>query len=719
MAFNPQAFLGNSGPTQMPMQSPTEDPAPASPAAAPVPTVAPKGFDPQRFLNGGAATDQLTGAKIPLAYSGNTPETAMNKNALSAQDRMNLSFGNEKGNLAYLKARFPDAKPILDEKGNPTRELAYRQGNTWYRVDPKNGDIADPWEKTKEYMKDAASFAPEALGIAVATGTDLLTGVAALPASAAVAGATAAGVRTSLGRLVGTYDATPAEQAWDVGFESLLNAAGAKVLTGVKPGAKWMANRLDTLAEAFKDTAVGGALAGAPKGLFKKVFASYSVGENNFDTMLENTSAVKSTMGKLSDMAGGDLRAYHDQAIRNQVDSISKTAGGARQALTDIYSSMRNKILAKVPASFSTNLEEHVYTAYSDALKKGIGELRVAGKSLQADDAVKYLAEHGTRKAAFRMFSQDEMTVKVGQGARLDTGLGFLSANTEAHGVLEKFYKTLDRFTGGVNRTGPEGARDLLDFKKVVTDLSNTLANSEAAQGINEVRFIINSAKASMDNSVHNSFKDHALGDAFRSLNSEYDKLSTGFAPLLQAQKQAIASGNTRAYEGLLSTFLANPKPTASARFAIDDAIKAADANGLKSLADGLRKSKLDIKVTEAAKAFNPIKPGILKAAQMGTAAAGIGAYALNHPEMAAVMMGIHAVTTPTASKIAVSTVQGLSKGQEFLSKLTKRELNTFLSSPQAISAFTTGVVQTPLVRAQADQGMQQALQQATQGPQQ
>src|SRR5437899_2287999 len=114
MVFDPQAFISSgSAAASMPGTSPTEDPAPlpAMPAVAAAP---PKGFDPQRFINGGKAVDQNTATDIPLAFSGNTPETAMNKNGLSMTDRMNLALGNPKGNIAYLKEKYPDAQVVKE-----------------------------------------------------------------------------------------------------------------------------------------------------------------------------------------------------------------------------------------------------------------------------------------------------------------------------------------------------------------------------------------------------------------------------------------------------------------------------------------------------------------------------------------------------------------------------------------------------------------------------
>lgn len=725
--FDPQAFLGTSSASSAaPIQSPGTAPA------------APVGFDPKKFINDGQATDKLTGEKIPLPLSGNSPETAMNKSPLSATDRMNLSFGNVPGNINYLKKRYQDAKQVTDDKGKLTPDLAVLDGGTWYRVNPVNGDIQDPWERTKEYMKDAATYAPEALGVGVALGTDFVSGGASTPATAAIAGATAAGVRTSLGRIIGTYDATPAEQAWDVGFESLLNAGGSKILAGVKPSAKYIADKLPAIAEAFKDTVepwipnaaksassaiVDAASAGASsaKGLLKKALVGYSVGEPNFDTMVENTDRVRGLMKNLNDMSGGDVAKYHDEALRSQLGVVQKIADNTRSTLTSIYGQMRNKILANVPENFSTNLEDPVYSAYSKAIQNGLGVLQVGGKELSGTAALEHIAEKGMKNSGFRMYSQDELTSAIARGAPLDKGVGSLATDKEAHGLLQDFYKNLGKFTGGADRSGVEGARSLMDFKKVAGDLSQQMADTEVGQSNPQIRMLINEAKSSMDNSVYQELKKHGMGDKFLEMNKTYDNLSDKFKPLLQAKKQADGAVGPKAYEGLLNTFLSRPGKNASARFAIDDAIQAADAHGLKALSQKLIDDKLGIQVAEAAKAFNPLSTSSFKAAALNTSQVGMAAYLLTHPNpgMIAAALGVKAVTSPGVTSTGIAAVQGLTKGQQMLSSLTKNQLDNFLSSPQAMTAFTTGMVQAPLVRAQAEQQITQSIQQQMQAQQQ
>lgn len=703
-------------------------------------------------------TDEYSGEAIPLPFSGLSPDTAMNKSVVSLSDRMKMSLGNKEGNLAYLHSKsgpgkdkeFQDVRPI-----DGSNELAVLKGGTWYRVDPENGEIADPWEKAKEYLKDAADAAPMLATIGATAGASALgAGVASVPAAAATAAA-AEGIRTSLGRIVGTYDATPAEQAWDIGFETLLNAGGAKIAAGVKPTAKFVASKLGPLAETFKETAepwvpnaaksAAQAVAATPKAMFKKIFASYSVGENNFDTMVENPEQTKAMMHQLHDMSKGSVDAYHDEALRGQLNSIKGIADKGRKVLTDIYGGMQSKILGKVPANFTVNLDTPVFRTYSDAVKAGIGKIAVrtpstiklgakdyiTGKQaeevveggikyLQGNDAIEYMAKNGVKNVKFEMLSKKELAAKIAEGGEISDGLGYLASDADAYGVMKGFYDELGTFAGGKNRSGIEGAKALLNFKKIATNLSYTLANKEVARGTPEVRFLINNARTSMDDAVFQEFNKAGLGKDFVSLNSTYNSLSSQFSPLLQAKNQFEKTGNIKAYEPLLSTFLARPGKNASARFAIDDAIVAADSHGLKGLSKELIDDKLKIQVGEAAKAFNPIKPGVWKADALGTSQAGMMIYAAasGNPALAGAIVGAQVLRSPNTARAAIATVQGLSKGQEFVKNMSKDTANKFLSDPKAMNTFLLGVTQAPIVHQQAEEQLNGIIGQAARGAQ-
>lgn len=728
-------------------------------AAAPAPgqaaaTAAPSVDEIDSILGGMPEMDELTGEEIPEPFSGASPRTALNKTPLTAFDRFKLSMGNEKGNIEYLSKRFDAVEPISGETG----ELAVKKDGKWFRVDPKSGDIRDPWELAKNYINnpgefvgDMADLGPIGIGVGAAAAAGAALGAAPV-AAATAAGLGAATLRTSLGRVIGTYDATPAEQAWDIAFETLLNAGMTKIGLGVKPTASKIAETLGPLAARFKDTVdelapdtvkrTAAAVAESPKALFKKVFAGYSVGIDNFDTMVQNPTKVSSLMRRLDAKTGGNVSAYHDEAARFQLNEVQSIAENSRNIMSQIYGSMKNKILDGVDDSFSANFDDAINTSYREAISKGIGKIVVkstskapgekdwitgiikegaeieSSRSLVGKEAAEYLAKNGLKNARFQLLSQNEMSSAIKAGAELKDELGFLAADSEAYALIRSFYDDLGKFSGASKRTGRQAAQDLLSFKKIAAERAWSLANSEKAQSLPGVKRILDSSRTEIDKSIRNGLSKSGVGGLFDEMNATYSNLNKEFAPLLQAAERYKKTGDQKVYEGLLSAFLAKPGKQASKRFAVDAAIEAAEKHGLKAMSKNLANSKLKVQVGEAAKAFNPLKPSQMKADALGVSVVGMGAYAAataNPALLGAVALG-QTLRSPKTAMLGVGLTQAMSKGQAFLSKQTPELLDQFFSSPQAINTFNQAIIQTPLIRNATHEQLMNQIQAVSQG---
>jgi hypothetical protein len=644
-----------------------------------------------RLLNNGHATDPNTGEDIPLNFSGNTPDTAMNKSPLSAMERMKLSLGNEAGNINFLKSRFQDVQHINDEKGQPTSDLAVLDKGTWYRINPINGEIKDPWEKTKEYMTDAATYSPEAAGLGVGLVVDKLAskkfGPIGRAAAAGAAAAVTSGVRTVLGRAIGTYDATPEEQVWDSAFEGILNAAGVAVLGGVKPTASWVAGKLPKIAEFFaehtpqgvktvagamSDTAgkIASSVANSPKAMFRTVFAKYSVGDRAFETMVKNYPELSATMKSLAADGGSDYQVYKDRAVVKQLKSVQGMADSVRGTLSDIYGSMRNKLLAKVPQNFAVNVDEAVYSAYSDAVERGIGSITVGDKTLTGKAAMDYIAEKGLYKARFNFLSQADLQRQFQRTGQLDKGVGALVADKEAHAALAEFYANLDKFVGAQKQTGVNGAQSLLDFKKVASDLSRTMGSSDSIKNNPEIKMILDKAKVRMDESIRQEFAKHGAGQEFLDLNSTYDRLSDNFAPLLKAKKIVDKTGNLKSFQPILDD-ITGPNGAVT-RDAIETAVREAQANGLSKRVEELTAQQFNIDLHEAAKQWNPIKPGMYKADKSEFKLGG----AIKKPFTSTTL----AQTGATAEITGRALAQGFWQGQQYLTSLPRAHVGNLVN---------------------------------------
>jgi hypothetical protein len=679
----------------------------ASPQAAQSPAQA-GGADWDSMPDSPTGHDDLTDEEIPAAFSGTSPATAMNRTVVDATDRLKLSMGNEEGNIQYLKKKFQDVQPIPGESG----ELAVMQDGQWYRVDPKNGDIRDPWELAKSYMKDPYELMSDVadtgpLGVGLAAGAAVpaaLVAKAPLAIGAAI-GAGSALLRTSLGRVVGTYDATPEQQVKDIAFETILNAAGTKIAVGVKPHASWVADKLDDVAKKFKDVVpqglkeAGEAVANTPKAMFKKVFSALSVGEDNFDTMVQNPFKVKAYMKAFDKRAGGQTSTYHDMIGHDQLKRIRTFAEKSRETLSTIYGAMRNKILADVPDTFTSNTDDVLKQSYSDAISKGLAKIKVGDKWMEGAEAAEHIAKNGIASARFALKSQRELKEAIQASGEMGEQLGFLAQDAEAYGLVKQFYDRIGTFAGTKGLQGKAGAKQLLDLKKNLSDIAWSLENSEKAQAIPAVKSLFATSRVGMDNAINDGLNKAGKGAAFRQMNSTYAKLNEEFKPVLNALNRFQKTNDMSVFQQLQSAFVARPGKQAAKKFAIDAAIDAADAYGHKGLSTSLANDKLMLQVGEAAKAFNPLPRSGLQGTQ---AQAGMGLFAATQiaqqPALAAAIGIPIALSKPATAKLGAAMFRGL--------PILQQNAKDFLSSPQAIAAYTSAVLQAPQLRSEVENGL-------------
>ena len=171
---------------------------------------------------------------------GQSPLTPINRSPLDLSDRVKLSLGNKVGKLNYLKQRFDGAE--IDKHGN----FLINDGGSWYRADPDFLGDGDAWQRTKEIIADMADLSDIGvvtagqIGGAAAGATVASPTIAGVPAAAIAGGAlgAAAGgaLKSRLGRLVGTYSASPEEEIKDAALEGVLGLGGEVVGLGAKVG---------------------------------------------------------------------------------------------------------------------------------------------------------------------------------------------------------------------------------------------------------------------------------------------------------------------------------------------------------------------------------------------------------------------------------------------------------------------------------------------------
>jgi hypothetical protein len=458
------------------------------------------------------------------------------------------------------------------------------------------------------------------------------------------------------------------------------------------------------------------------------VFAGMSVGEDAFDLAVEHPFKLGATMQAAEQASGGKVSAYHDSIANDQIEQIKGVAQNARGTLTKIYGKMKDKILNSVPESFSTNFDDAIHSSYASAIEKGIGKIVVPLKSTEVDyitgqtvervlgesktltgaEAIEHLAKNGLKNGArFELLSQAEMANAINGGAPLKDEMGYLATDPEAYGVLKGYFKDMGSFADSAMRSGKQAAADLLNFKKLASDRAWALQNMEKVRDIPGVRNVINQSRTAVDSAIHDGLKAAGVGGMFTEMNGTYSKLAEKFSPLLNANYQFEKSGNPKVYEALLNQFLARPGKNVTNKYAIDAAIDAASEHGLGTMAKEMSNSKLRIQIGQAAKAFNPLPSEAKKNIARGTAGLLLTSLAMGHPGVAAGVAATSALGSPMMAKTGVALTQAAFKGQQMLASLPKNQVAQFLSSPEAVTKYTTAILQSPMIQTQVGSALQ------------
>lgn len=663
---------------------------------------------------GPVAVDDL-GEPLPVGLDGLSPKSAINKSPVDALTRFQMSMGNLEGNKTKLKTMFEEVMEIPDEEGNPTSELAVKKDGLWHRVDAQNGDIRDPWDLAKKYKEnpqeflgDIADLGPLGVAAAVTAAPAAKLGAGAAATAALVSAATA-GVRTSLGRIYGTYEATPEEQVQDIAFETILGAGTAKVIdAGVKPTATWLAPKIGKIAEKFKSATYD-----AGKDIFKKVFAGASIGEEAFDTLVENpnqVSAVLQTFGKATNNRP-DL--FHNEVtMRQQLPAVKTFLENSQSTMTKIYGGMKNQILNNVDENFSANVDDILVPTYNKAIQSGLGKLVVGNGDdaieLTGVDAIEHLAKRGLRGSRFKLLSQDEIASIAKQSGQWSDDMALLAQNKEAYSAISDMYSRMGVFAGTKGLTGKAAASQLMDIKRQVSDVAYNLEYSEAAQNAPKLKMLLAEAR----HDIRKAFRDKIKQSSPKNVNlvdeidTTYNTLSEQLAPLVDKWNKYKQTGNPEILQQTLSHFTAKPGKQVATKFGVDALRDAAAKYNIGNVAKEIDDAKLAVQVGETAKKLVPLK-SIWSPTIMSMAG---GAAVSGNPAVAATILAGNSLRSPmTARAVAPmarvggaaerATINAMFQSRDFIIGLAQKgELDKFLASPDAVAAFTAAVLQVPQV---------------------
>jgi hypothetical protein len=640
-------------------------PQPADPTGGLVP------YDEDAFIQ--KYLDPATLEERPEYANGTDAFKAIPKSPLSGMDRLKLSIGDERGRMNYLKEKFEDVQKT--RSGN----LAVKdKDGMWYQIDPSGGGVGDGWTRTKEIMHDIFTDNAGDIGtmgaVLGATLAAPATGGASLVAAGS-AGLGAALTRTSLGRLVGTYDATPEEQLKDVALETVLNAGGQAFTLGVKASApvigsmfKRAAKNLGSLPEASIDI------------LAKTQGAITGVGEDVAQTWIRNSDEVGSALvnaGKGSVSA----EAVTTNLIQQSVHHTKAIANETRTALTNWYSAGMDDIIKEAGTTFKPKVSSSIKEAFSEYAEKGFGEMMPNGQ--------------------FKLKPLNELlAMQQSQGA-----VGAIS-DPKGYKLLKEFVNDVNRYAGQADQVGKDGVRQFVAFEQQLGQKIRELSLDAAENGGREVIEVLRNVKASIHNKVSSAAStsltstgaENQAAKKFAELQTKYSGMKDALNPILDAQTAAIRKGSSDVYVNLYNNLFKvsslSPKG-AVAKGSLDTAL-----NQLGQYAPGLAKNVQQIAVNKAAAASLPlIKSGLVA---QGAVVGGLVGGATINPALIAPAIAMSPKLNYEVAKRAGSALKGLN----FLQTLDPAAKTQLFQNPEMLSKFMLTVVNTPGMKEQIKQDM-------------
>lgn len=511
-----QSLNEQPAPTKVPRAGQVSSVATAEMPGAPVaaePTPQPTGdFNPADYDTSSFNPNDY---EAPESYAdGLTPETAINKSPVDIVDRFKLALGNKVGKLNFLKSKFEDAQ--IDKTGN----FKVKKDGSWYNVDANGLGDGDAWDRTKELVKDIADVSDQVIlaaaqiggakiGSRLAAGAGPIGAVVGGAAGAAIATGAAEGLRTSLGRLAGTYDATPEENLKDIGTESLLGLGGEVVGLGIKPTFKMLQRALENIGARGSNyakeliSATSGGLNNVPNGRWsyrramddaRSVIPEVERGLK----MIAPTESPKLAIGPMTDV--------QSKIMKNVVSD-------ADVAIKSKYTKNLGELLSKTPDNFKFDASGVVKKTMSDMADAGLGRINERGQLevLSQSEISKLLRipEHEIPQVI-----DDKTRQAVGQIANL------LNQYSEI-GVLE----------------GKIGAKKAVDLRK---KLRLSFENIAQGSDVNDtIRGVVGKIKSQLEEGIGQSFADNGVADQFIKLNSEY----ASHINAVKLAKDALQSG--------------------------------------------------------------------------------------------------------------------------------------------------------------------------------
>lgn len=639
---------------------------------------------------------------LPEYANGMSPDAPINRSPISADERLRLALGNERGNMDYLQKKFGMQNVTRLESG--ALSVKDKDG-LWKAVDPDTLSEADPWKITtgivrglagvgaavgnlmtggaarmaaeevakgkslgeavkaipqrtaeiaskvagsNEVAQEVVGEYAENLPTAAATGALIGTGGAAgglgVAGQALVAGGSAMGVRglqTVMGKALGTFEATPEEWARDIATEGLLNMGGVAVGAGIKPTAGFLA-KTDAVKKMGE---VLGKMDDGARGLIKKVYGGLSgLGDDGIDAIAQRGTLIQQQLKEVSSKGLDKAQVMQVNDMREIIQSLKASQG-------HIYRSMKNDVLRAIPKNFDGKvgdiLDEPLKSLDDLGFFKRSTETRVPRQQLSFLSAPKTFDV--TR---LELKSADEIAkdlLKRGVIKEAD-----LALDSDVYKAIKEFSEIALKYKDARRLGGKAAAEQLIDAASGIKNITYKYKVRGDTEGIKQLSTYFSRFADQVDNAMTRVLDSGAARGPYSRMNQTYSQMSE----LLEeaAHKARLGDNALETYVNQLSSRagrMASKKESFDAALDLAERYRAPQASRAATLRDRISDRAMALRFSNVAGQ----KPW------MQSAAAGMAGTALatGNVGMAAAIAGGAALRSPMVQSRALLGMMQLS----------------------------------------------------------
>lgn len=611
----------------------------------------------------------------------NTTDNPIPISPLSFTERAKVKgFGNERGAIKFLREKFDKVLPSEDNG------LLVQKNGVWHQVDPtllsqlRGG--ANPWEITKELVKDVADLGDIGLNaLLVAKGATKGAAVGAVAGSvvpgigtgagaivggllgAGLGGVAAGSIRTSLGRLVGTYDATPEEEIKDIGLEGIYSLGGQGIAAATRP----LLRALGRAAGSINRTVI-------KEGTIAAYGNITGVGRGAMRELIENNTGVTRAMKGAIEKAGGKnatAEAAINQAADDAISNADQLFKAAEEALPRKYGKLLDEVFTGAEkAKMNVNMTNVIDKSLKNIQDIGIGKI-----------------EKQEGKSILKAFTETE---KI---ARIQSELPAPEVEPSAIRQINSLIREMDLFGKAGIVKGGTAANRLQALNKRLNALSRkTFEGQQASQ---EFKAAVAKTTEGFRNNLKSEFRKVGLEDKYVEMQSLYNKFANSVSVARKMRQQT--GGAERFVTRIMSDSTANRTQIGIAK----DMIELTGAQGRK-LFESMAEN------TTASKFLNwAPKMGLVQAGVLG---GGAGAAAFGGVKFGLGTLISLGQFSPRIVAGQVGIMKNLGQSLSFIKTRTPAQLRQLVSDPAAFDAL----IRLPLVEgAQESELVDRLLQQS------